>query len=120
MRLELDQLPVNVALLSLVGAGTNVEEGDLPPPPPVPPTHTRKYFIAVKCIKDLALFLKPFSGKCVQRSSGGVRGWGVGGRDGLAGWVVGLIAELKIFEICTMCAWIICVYMAELCLGYIY
>ncbi|XP_037795461.1 roquin-1-like [Penaeus monodon] len=62
MRLELDQLPVNVALLSLVGAGTNVEEGDLPPPPPVPPTHTRKYFIAVKCIKDLALFLKPFSG----------------------------------------------------------
>ncbi|XP_053653431.1 roquin-1 isoform X2 [Cherax quadricarinatus] len=61
MRLELDQLPVNGALLSLVGAGTSAEEGELPPPPPVPTTHTRNYFMAVKCIKDLALFLKPFS-----------------------------------------------------------
>lgn len=75
MRLELDQLPVNVALLSLVGAGTNVEEGDLPPPPPVPPTHTRKYFIAVKCIKDLALFLKPFSGECLQSCGLEFRSW---------------------------------------------
>ncbi|XP_066940715.1 roquin-1-like [Macrobrachium rosenbergii] len=62
MRLELDQLPVNGALLSLVGAGTTVEEGDSAPPPPVPPSHARNYFMAVKCIKDLALFLKPFSG----------------------------------------------------------
>ncbi|XP_042226809.1 roquin-1-like isoform X2 [Homarus americanus] len=62
MRLELDQLPVNGALLSLVGAGTSVEEGELPPPPPVPATHSRNYLMAVKCIKDLALFLKPFSG----------------------------------------------------------
>lgn len=62
MRLELDQLPVNGALLSLVGAGSTVEEGDMPPPPPVPPSHATNYLMAVKCIKELALFLKPFSG----------------------------------------------------------
>ncbi|KAK8724210.1 hypothetical protein OTU49_011280, partial [Cherax quadricarinatus] len=69
MRLELDQLPVNGALLSLVGAGTSAEEGELPPPPPVPTTHTRNYFMAVKCIKDLALFLKPFSGSGTNGST---------------------------------------------------
>lgn len=67
MRLELDQLPVNGALLSLVGAGATAEDGGAGgepsvPPPPVPAAHTHSYFLAVKCIKDLALFLKPFSG----------------------------------------------------------
>ncbi|KAK3860900.1 hypothetical protein Pcinc_033080 [Petrolisthes cinctipes] len=74
MRLELDQLPVNGALLSLVGAGTAAEDGGAGgepsvPPPPVPAAHTRSYFSAVKCIKDLALFLKPFSGSGTNGSS---------------------------------------------------
>lgn len=69
MRLELDQLPVNGALLSLVGAGSTVEEGDLPPPPPVPASHTTNYLMAVKCIKELALFLKPFSGSGTNGST---------------------------------------------------
>lgn len=66
MRLDLDQLPVNGALLSLVGGGgggSGEGEGDLQvPPPPVPASHTHHYFTATKSIKDLAALLKPFSG----------------------------------------------------------
>ena len=74
MRLELDQLPVNGALLSLVGNNSNNnglttdrdDANDLlqnTPPPAVPQPQAHHYFKAIKCIKDLALFLKPFSGK---------------------------------------------------------
>ena len=72
MRLDLDQLPVNGALLSLVGnnngcGGANDRDENneqlQTPPPAVPPDQAHNYFKAIKCIKDLALFLKPFSGE---------------------------------------------------------
>lgn len=87
MRLELDQLPVNGALLSLVNhnersngstsqRNDGMDEHPLPqhPPPAVPPNHAIHYFTAIKSIKELALLLKPYAGNskimnCIKKCS---------------------------------------------------
>ncbi|RXG69459.1 Roquin-1 [Armadillidium vulgare] len=75
MRLELDQLPVNGALLSLVNhtnsssnpnshGSEGGDDGSLPQslPQAVPPNFAAHYYTANQCIKELALLLKPFAG----------------------------------------------------------
>uniref|UniRef100_A0A1B6FIC8 RING-type E3 ubiquitin transferase n=1 Tax=Cuerna arida TaxID=1464854 RepID=A0A1B6FIC8_9HEMI len=56
---ELEKLPVNTALLQLVGSSvTNCES---PPPSHLGKDDTHSYLQAKKCIEELALYLKPFS-----------------------------------------------------------
>jgi len=54
---ELDRLPVNTALLQLVGAAVC----DSPPPPHLSADEAQSYLQAKRCIEELALYLKPFS-----------------------------------------------------------
>ena len=55
--LEFDKLPINTALLQLIGNGHVPEE--YRKLPDLPKDERQSYSFALKCIEDLALFLKP-------------------------------------------------------------
>lgn len=52
----MDELPVNFALLQLVGVAV---PDDLPDPEADLKDHIEQYTAAKKCIEELAIFLKP-------------------------------------------------------------
>lgn len=58
--IDIDSLPVNSALLQLVGGGPDDERE--PDPKVVPADSASDYGKARKCVEELALYLKPFSG----------------------------------------------------------
>ena len=55
---ELSCLPVNTALLQLIGGGQVPEEFRLLPPH-LPPAEKQAYSVSRKCIEELALYLRP-------------------------------------------------------------
>jgi RING finger and CCCH-type zinc finger domain-containing protein len=61
---ELENLPINHAILQLLGAPLpdNDFNGNLKN---LSPDDQSCYIRAKKCIEDMALYLKPFQGKCI-------------------------------------------------------
>ena len=55
--IELSNLPVNTALLQLIGGGHVPEE--FRQLPALPPTEKQSYSVSMKCIEELALYLRP-------------------------------------------------------------
>ena len=73
--LDLEQLPLNWALLQLVTAGGEVSRPQAPPVSLAPHEH-QAYLSAIRCIEELALFLKPLPpggwGVLYQVADGGI------------------------------------------------
>lgn len=57
---DVNELPVNYALLQLVGAAIPTES-EQPAPPIQIPEKTKHYESAKRCIEEIALYLKPMS-----------------------------------------------------------
>lgn len=57
---DVNELPVNYALLQLVGAAIPTES-EQPTPPIHIPEKTKHYESAKRCIEEIALYLKPMS-----------------------------------------------------------
>ncbi|KAL1456349.1 hypothetical protein WDU94_001086, partial [Cyamophila willieti] len=65
--LDLDAIPVNYALLQLVGV--KVPPATIPPSLHLSPQEAPVYLDCKKCIEDLAIYLKPLSGRILVQGS---------------------------------------------------
>ncbi|KAI5700538.1 hypothetical protein M8J75_000231 [Diaphorina citri] len=65
--LDLDSIPVNFALLQLVGV--KVPPPSVPPSLHLSPADAQLYLDCKKCIEDLAIYLKPLSGRLLVQGS---------------------------------------------------
>ena len=68
--IDIDSLPINTALLQLVGTAIKNEHGDGVDFKVIPQEYHPYYFASKKCIEELAMYLKPFSNGNICGSTG--------------------------------------------------